>query len=94
MFVVGVCVLEFYLRGASSLKEKRRVLKSIITQIQSRYRISVAEVDHQGSWKRATLAVAMVSSNKNHVYRTFSTVTRDVSNQEGAELLDYTVEFF
>ena len=42
---VGVCKFKLRLPENMSLKGKRRVLKSIITQIRNRFNVSVAEID-------------------------------------------------
>jgi hypothetical protein len=44
-----------------SLKEKRRVLRPVVEGIRRLGSYSVAEVDHQDDWQRATLGVALVA---------------------------------
>ena len=53
--------LEFRIPHCHSLKEKRRVLRPIVEHLRRRMELSVAEVDHQDSWQRTTLAVAVVA---------------------------------
>ena len=45
--IVGVCTIELRLREAHSLKEKRQVLKSIITRVKNNFNVAIAEVDYQ-----------------------------------------------
>jgi uncharacterized protein YlxP (DUF503 family) len=52
---VGVCKIRLHLPENTSLKEKRRVLKSITTQLKNRFNISVAEVDDHDLWQKAVL---------------------------------------
>lgn len=44
-----------------SLKEKRKVVKSLKDKLKSRFNVSVAEVNHQELWQRATIAIARVT---------------------------------
>jgi uncharacterized protein YlxP (DUF503 family) len=55
--------IELRLPGARSLKEKRARVRPIVDSLRARQRISVAEVDHQDSWQRAAIGVAVVSGS-------------------------------
>ncbi len=59
--VVGLLQLELFIAGAKSLKDKRQVVKSIIGRIESKYNVSVSEVDHHDLWQRASIGVAHTS---------------------------------
>jgi uncharacterized protein YlxP (DUF503 family) len=58
--VVCVAVAELHLPGARSLKDKRRVVKSLVERMHQRYRVSVAETDFQDLHQRAEIAIAAV----------------------------------
>ena len=55
--------LEFHILQASSLKDKRRLVKSFKDRIARRFNVSISEVDAQDNRRRAVLAVAMVGSD-------------------------------
>ncbi len=57
--------IECLIYDAQSLKEKRSVLKRIITRIRNQFNISIAEVDHQNVWQRTKIKIVTVSSSKN-----------------------------
>ncbi|MFB4211165.1 DUF503 domain-containing protein [Shouchella sp. 1P09AA] len=61
---VAVVRCECFIFMAQSLKEKRSVLKSIVTRMRQRFNVSVAETDHQHLWQRAELTIAAVNSSK------------------------------
>lgn len=46
-----------------SLKDRRRVVRSLVERIRSRYDVSVAEVGGQGSWQSATVGFCCVSGS-------------------------------
>ncbi|NPV72510.1 MAG: DUF503 domain-containing protein [Pelotomaculum sp.] len=90
--VVGVLTLELFLGGANSLKEKRRVLKSVIDKIKSRFNVSVAEVGGQDSWQRSTVGISFVSCEQAHVHRVFAAIVRFVEVQGEVLITDYRTE--
>jgi len=62
--LVGVMTAQMHLPGVSSLKEKRHIVKSVIGRLQSRFNISVSEVEHQDSHTSAVLGLAVVSNER------------------------------
>jgi|SRR6185295_18102573 len=60
--IVGISVFELHLPSSRSLKDKRRVVKSLIERLHQRYRLSVAETDFHDLHQRAEIAVAAVVS--------------------------------
>ncbi|MCE5244176.1 MAG: DUF503 domain-containing protein [Syntrophobacteraceae bacterium] len=61
--IVGIARITFRLQGNQSLKEKRRVVKSLIEKSQHRFSVSVAEVADQDVHQRATIGVAVIGSD-------------------------------
>ena len=62
--VVGVIGWELQLFEAQSLKDKRRVIKSVKERLRGRFNLSVAETDHQDSWQRAEITAAVVATDR------------------------------
>ncbi len=56
--------IEVTLPGAESLKDKRAVIRALKDRLRSRFNVSVAEVDHQELWQRATLGVAAIGPDR------------------------------
>ena len=81
--------IELHIPAASSLKEKRQVVRSLKERIQSRVHAAVAEVDHQNLWQRCALGVAVVSADASHVREMLQSVRRLVEGQYEAVLLDW-----
>lgn len=64
--VIGFGYLEISVFEAHSLKEKRKVVRSLIDRTRHRYNASVAEVDYQDVWQTAAIAVTCVSASSSH----------------------------
>ncbi|WP_209122345.1 DUF503 domain-containing protein [Alkalihalobacillus sp. BA299] len=62
--IIGAIYCELLIYDAQSLKEKRSVLKSLITRLKQRFNVSVAEIGHQNVWQRSEIAVVTVSSDR------------------------------
>jgi uncharacterized protein len=60
--IVGISVFELHLPSSRSLKDKRRVVKSLIDRVHQRYRVSIAETDFHDLHQRAEIAVAVVAA--------------------------------
>jgi hypothetical protein len=60
--IVGISVFELHLPSSRSLKDKRRVVKSLIDRVHQRYRVSIAETDFHDLHQRAEIAIAAVAA--------------------------------
>ena len=60
--IFGISIFELHLPTSRSLKDKRRVVKSLIERVHQRYRISIAETDFHDLHQRAEIAVAAVAA--------------------------------
>ena len=90
---VGVCRIKLRLPENLSLKGKRRVLKSIIAQVRSKFSVSVAEVDDQDLWQLATLGICYISNNKRYTNEVLCKVADFiVAGRFEVEILNYEIE--
>lgn len=62
--VVGTGKIMLRIHGCRSLKEKRRVVKPMIRQMQNHFNVSVAEVDAQDIYQKAEIGFALVGVNR------------------------------
>jgi len=92
--VIGLCTVELRLSEASNLKEKRRVIKSILARSRSRFNVSAAEIDHQDNWKRAMLGFAAVSNETSPIYRIFASLVHQLEANKQIEILDFSTETY
>lgn len=90
---VGVCRIQLRLPENTSLKGKRRVLKSIIAQLKNRFNVSVAEVGDLELWQLATIGICFISNDRRHTDETLQKVVNFVANGRfDIEMLDYEIE--
>ena len=85
--------LSIRIPGALSLKEKRFVLKSLVTRIRNRFNVSVSEVDSQDKWQLATLGVAHVAGDRRFSNQVLDGVLDFAEAVKQIEVLDSNIEF-
>ncbi len=88
--VVGVLRLTLYIPGASSLKDKRQVVRKVVDRLRSRFNVAVAEVGDNDIWQRARIGIAAVANDRSFVNEVLDKCTRDAGNI--AEILDREME--
>lgn len=90
---VGLLHLHFHIAQATSLKDKRRLLKSFKDRMGGRRNVSVAEVEGQDSHRSAVLAVAMVGSDQRYVEGALQQVVNSAATHRDMILLDHQIEW-
>jgi hypothetical protein len=91
---IGVLHLDLMIGDAMNLKDKRRILKSFIDRLRSRHNVSVAEVEHQDSHRRAVLAVAMVSNDGRYVEGALQHVANAAAVHRGMVVVSSDIELW
>ena len=77
---------------AYSLKDKRRVIKSLKDRVAGQMNVSVAEVGQQEVWNRAELAFITVAAEKKVVERRLSEIAGRLERGHGWVLLELKTE--
>lgn len=91
--VVGVATVTLMLPQASSLKDRRRVVKSVIGRVRTRYNVAIADVDGHEVWSGVTLGIVCVSTESGHAHAMLERVVRAIEHERlDADLLDYSIE--
>jgi uncharacterized protein len=84
---------EFIIPTAHSLKEKRAVLKSMLTRSKQKFNVSAAEVDHQNVWQRTRIAFVTVSSSKELADKEMEQVLQYLESNPEWECLEIQKEY-
>src|SRR5690349_16761451 len=91
--IIGLCTIEFYLPGLTSLKEKRSILKSMLARMHNTFNVSAAEVARQDQWQSAVIAFVVVSNSTAHSQQVIENVLKWVEdNYPDAMLVKHDVE--
>src|SRR3954470_7877235 len=89
---VAVARVTLEIPQAGSLKAKRQVLRRVSDRVKARFNVSVAEVDDQDLWQRATLAMAVVGNDKRHVNEMMDKILQFVEDMYVAPVSERQME--
>lgn len=92
--VVGVLKVRLAVFEAVSLKDKRRVVRSLKDRLGARHNVSIAEIDDLDQRQAATLGLTMVSNDARFVESSLSKIVDEIRAFRRASLLDYAIELF
>ena len=90
--VIGVLELRLAIFEAFSLKDKRRVVKSLKDRLGARHNVSVAEVEGLDQHRSATIGVAMVANDAGFVESALRKIVDEVRRDTRASLVDFDIE--
>jgi len=90
--VVGTMRLELHLPASDSLKAKRSVLNRVKERVRSGFNASVAEVEHQDLWQRATLGIAVVGGAPGALDNVLRDILRAVEREDRLQVLDFQIQ--
>lgn len=90
--IVGILRIELIIPGATSLKEKRQIMRSLKDRLRNAFNIAISEVDLQDKWQRAILGVASVNKDKRYLNGQLDKVIDFINRFRGVEMVDYEME--
>lgn len=91
--IVGLATWELYLDGCQSLKDKRRVLRSLKDQLHRKLNVSVAETGHHDRWQRAEIACCVVATDRRQAESVLGAADRQVVAVDLVRIIDSTTSF-
>ena len=75
-----------------SLKEKRMIVKSLVSQLQNRFHVSAAEIDEQDTHQIIVIGVAAVAPHNALADSLMDEISQFVETATDAQLLEETRE--
>jgi uncharacterized protein YlxP (DUF503 family) len=82
-----VLELDVLLGDVHSLKEKRSVIRPIVSELQRRFDVAVAEVGHLDLHRRAAIGVSVVAADAGHCSEVLDECERFVAGRPEIDLL-------
>jgi uncharacterized protein len=84
---VGTLTLDVLLGDVRSLKQKRSVVRPVVSELRRRFEVAVAETGHLDLHRRAEVGVAVVSADSGHCVAVLDACERLVAGRPEVELL-------
>lgn len=85
--------VELRIPDSHSLKDKRGRLKPVIADLRRQFGVSVAEIDHQDLWQRASLGVALVASQAGQLERVVFSLEKHFEQLDEVSYLRMAVSY-
>lgn len=85
--------VELRIPGSGSLKDKRRILKTLTAALRNLFPVAVAEVGFHDQWRRATLGIALVTTQAGHLERVMHGLRRYLETHAEVEVLEIGVSY-
>jgi hypothetical protein len=92
MFHIGVLQFVLDIPHASSLKDKRRVVKSMKDRMRRQFNVSVAEVDDLDVHTTATMAAVMAGSDVPYLNGALDKLVTTLKDLREGSLADWQLE--
>ncbi len=89
---VGAGIIKINIPYSRSLKDKRKVIKSIINSLQSKYNISISEVSSQDNTTVGEIGFSMVSPDKNYINSLFDKILNFINENYDIVVLNEDYE--
>ncbi len=90
--VVGTLKIEFHLTDNRSLKGKRKVVRSMVDKVKSRFNVSIAEVGSNDKWQKIELGVSAIGNDRAHIDSSLNHVLDFVESLYLAEIVNAEIE--
>lgn len=91
--ILGLCTVEFELAGVTNIKDKRSILKSMLTRLHNTFNISTAEIDFHDVLNASVIAFTLVTNDTRHANQTISTVLNWIEkNYPDAQIVNQEIE--
>lgn len=91
--IVGLMKLEIYIRSSRSLKDKRRIIRSLIEKVKREFRnLSVSEVGSNDLWKRSEIGIVIVSNDTQFVSSSLDGVLNYLKGGSSYEVISNNIE--
>lgn len=90
--IIGTLKVHIIVPWSHSLKDKRMVLRSIITKVRNKFNVSIAEVEDQDLHQSIVLGIACVTNETSHANSILQKVIDYIGNNTEAEIIDTFIE--
>ena len=85
--MVAAIQVELNLPSTGSLKDKRRIVRSLLDRLRHRFNVAAAETDFLDNYRRAVLELACVSNSDKHARQMLGEIIQFIENGSEAEII-------
>lgn len=91
---IGILAIRLYLPEARSLKDRRRILKSLKDKLRNNFNVSIAQLDSDDKWQTAICGIAIIGNDQRYLNSLLSNILSFIeSSYNNLEISDYEISF-
>ena len=91
---VATCVIKLNLEGVYSLKEKRRILKSILARLSNQFNVAAAEIDHHDIWQTGVIGIVTIGNDAAYIQGLLEKAVNWIeTTRPDVPIDDYSIQF-
>jgi uncharacterized protein YlxP (DUF503 family) len=90
--VVGTLKLALYIHDNHSLKEKRKVVKSVVAKVRNKFNVSIAEIGSNDKWQLIELGISSVGNDRRFVNSALDNILSYLSSLYVGDIVDSQIE--
>jgi uncharacterized protein len=90
--VIGAMIIEFHIHDNQSLKGKRKIVKSMIGKVKSRFNVSIAEIGANDKWQTIELGISAVGNDRRFIDSSLANVLSFLDSLYLADLTNSKIE--
>lgn len=91
--VIGLLKLEIYIESSRSLKDKRKIIKSLIQKLKTKFtNLSVSEVELLNNWKKSIIAIVTVSNEIAYINSVMDKTLNYINEGSNYQVIDTKIE--
>ena len=89
---VGCCSLRFNLYNIKSIKDKRRIVRTIKDRVKNKFNISIAEIGNQDKKDSLYIGIGAVSSDARYLNGLMNQVINFIDTMYLVDMADHHIE--
>jgi|YelNatPaOPRAMG01_1025707.scaffolds.fasta_scaffold138364_1 uncharacterized protein YlxP (DUF503 family) len=91
---VGSLKLDLFLPSVTSLKDKRKIVQSIKTQLKNKFNISISEENNNNLWQKATIGVCCITDSQSDTINTLNSVLDFILKHSEVEIINKEINIY
>jgi uncharacterized protein YlxP (DUF503 family) len=90
--VIGAMIIEFHIHENQSLKGKRKIVRSMVDKVKSKFNVAIAEIGSNDKWQKIELGVSAVGNDRRFIDSSLANVLTFLDSLYLAEVTNSRIE--
>jgi uncharacterized protein len=91
--IILFCQIELYLPDSHSLKQKRSIIKSIVTRLPKEFNVATAEIGHLDVWQSSLIGLVSIGNDEGYLAAQMEkAVVWLIQHRPDVQLVDYQIQ--